>query len=45
MAKQDPDDLEDVPRPTSIGKRTFCELQKRLVDTNTGEMENFIPVS
>ena len=44
MAKEDPDDLENVPRPTSIGKRTFRELQKILVDTNTGDMENFIPV-
>ena len=41
MAKEDPDDLEDGPRPVSVDERNLHKLDKIIVDTNTGYLEYF----
>ena len=43
--KEDNNDLEDVKIPVSVDKKTFQEVEKLLVDTYTGYMENFHTVA
>ena len=45
MTKEDPDDIQDVPIPIIIDKRTSQTLEKLLIDTNTGNMDKFHPVT
>ena len=45
MYKQDPHDLQDIPGPASVDKRIFQEVDNLLVDTNTGDLDNFHLVS
>ena len=43
MTKEYPDDLQDVPRPAGVDKRTFQEVENLLIDTNTGDIYYFHP--
>ena len=44
MAKEDPEYIEDLSRPISVGKRNLQEVQKILVHTDTIDMGAFRPV-
>ena len=45
MSKEDPGDIKDGPIPMSVGRITFQEVYKILIDTNTVNVDFFHPVA